>query len=366
MIHAGIASRSIPRYTHSMQLSVLTRALLTGASFVVFIAGIRSAGTIIVPFLLACFIAIVTSPAMVWLRKRGVRPGISVMLIIFLVVLVLWMILHLAGSSITQFAQQTDLYQARLRGVSRGWAAWLREKGVNVTADTLNSFINPATTMRLVANTLTSFLRGLVTNTFMILVTVVFLLLELSGLPAKLRLALGHDHPSVPGFDRFAASLNRYLAIKSVISLATGLCAYILATSLRIDYAPLWGLLAFMLNYVPNIGSILAAVPPTMMCLVQYGGPRTLWCIAGYLAINVIFGNFIEPRVMGKGLGLSTLVVWMSLIFWGWVFGPVGMLLSVPLTMVVKIAMESNPDTSWIATLLGSDPGEPKETKPNP
>ena len=194
----------------------------------------------------------------------------------------------------------------------------------------------------------------------------IFLLLELSGLPSKLRLAMGADHPSVPGFDRFADSLNRYLAIKTIISLVTGFCAYILVSALRIDYAPLWGLLAFMLNYVPNIGSVVAAIPPSMMCLVQFGGPRTVWCVVGYVVINVTFGNFIEPRVMGKGLGLSTLVVWMSLIFWGWVFGPVGMLLSVPLTMVVKIAMESNPDTSWIAILLGSDPGAPKEPKSAP
>jgi predicted PurR-regulated permease PerM len=130
---------------------------------------------------------------------------------------------------------------------------------------------------------------------------------------------------------------------------------------MRIEFAHLWGLLAFLLNYVPNIGSILAAVPPVMLSLVESGTPRALACGIGYLVINITFGNIIEPRVMGRGLGLSTLVVWLSLIFWGWVFGPVGMLLSVPLTMVVKIAMESNPETHWIAILLGSDPGPPAD-----
>jgi predicted PurR-regulated permease PerM len=121
----------------------------------------------------------------------------------------------------------------------------------------------------------------------------------------------------------------------------------------------LWGLLALLLNYIPNIGSILASVPAILLALIQLGVGKAVIVLVGYLVINIIIGNVLEPKIMGRGLGLSTLVVFLSLVFWGWVFGPVGMLLSVPLTMTVKIALDSNEDTRWISTLLGSETDSP-------
>lgn len=341
-----------------MNFSGLSRGLFSFAAFVLVIAGLRAAGSIIIPFLLACFIALITSPAMIWMKKKGIRPSFAVFIIISTVLCALWVLVQIAGSSITQIAEEKDIYQIRLKQISEGWILWLTNKGIDVNSDTFNSLINPGKAMTLVVNTLTQFLRGMLTNTFMILLTVVFLLMELAGFPNKLQIALGADHGSVPVLNRFSDSLNRYLAIKSWISLITGLCAYLLCRIIGLDYALLWGILAFLLNYVPNIGSILAAVPPVMLALVQVGTPKAIATGIGYLCINIVIGNLIEPRVMGKGLGLSTLVVWMSLIFWGWVFGPVGMLLSVPLTMIVKIAMESKKETQWMAVLLGTDPGE--------
>ncbi|MEX2606674.1 MAG: AI-2E family transporter [Kiritimatiellia bacterium] len=341
-----------------MNSSGLSRGLFSIAAFVIVIAGLRAASNIIIPFLLACFIAIITSPAMVWLKKRGIRPAFSVLIIIMSVVCILWILVQIAGVSINQFVSESELYQRRLREISIEWVQWLESKRIDVNSETFNSMINPARAMTLVVDTLRQFLTGMLKNTFLIMLTVVFLLLELAGFPNKLKMALGTDHPSIPALNRFTESLNRYLAIKSWISLATGVLAYVLCRLIGLNYALLWGLLAFLFNYVPNIGSILAAAPPVMLALVEYGTSKALVCFFGYLAINIIFGNLIEPRVMGRGLGLSTLVVWMSLIFWGWVFGAVGMLLSVPLTMIIKIAMESKSETQWIAVLLGSDPGE--------
>lgn len=135
-------------------------------------------------------------------------------------------------------------------------------------------------------------------------------------------------------------------------SLLTGISAALLLWLLGIDFPLLWGLLAFLFNYVPNIGSIIAAVPPALLGWIQFGFSRALMVAAGFLVVNIVFGNIVEPKFMGRGLGLSTLVVFVSLVFWGWVFGPVGMLLSVPLTMSVKIALETNEDTRWAAVLL--------------
>jgi AI-2 transport protein TqsA len=119
-----------------------------------------------------------------------------------------------------------------------------------------------------------------------------------------------------------------------------------------VDFAPTWGLLAFLLNFIPNIGSIIAAVPAILLALIQLGLPSALLTLLGYLVVNITIGNFLEPRVMGRSLGLSTLVVFLSLLFWGWVLGPIGMVLSVPLTMIAKIALAANEDTRWLAVLL--------------
>jgi predicted PurR-regulated permease PerM len=143
--------------------------------------------------------------------------------------------------------------------------------------------------------------------------------------------------------------------IKTLTSLATGIAITIWMLILGVDYPLLWGFLAFMLNYIPTIGSIIAAIPTALLALVQLGSGYMVLVLIGYLVVNITIGNFIEPKVMGRGLGLSTLVVFLSLVFWGYILGPVGMLLAVPLTMILKIALGSSEETSWIATMLGSE-----------
>ena len=145
------------------------------------------------------------------------------------------------------------------------------------------------------------------------------------------------------------------MAIKTLISLVTGIFITIWLTIIGVDYPLLWGLLAFALNYVPNIGSIIAALPAVLLAIIQLGLMRALLAAAGYIVINLLMGSVVEPRFMGRGLGLSTLVVFLSLLFWGWILGPVGMLLSVPLTITAKIALDSRDETRWIAVLLGSE-----------
>jgi predicted PurR-regulated permease PerM len=154
-------------------------------------------------------------------------------------------------------------------------------------------------------------------------------------------------------FQSFSDSVQRYLLIKTLVSLATGFVVGIALTILGVDYAILWAVIAFLLNYIPNIGSIIAAVPPMLIAMIQLGPMSSLLVAGLYIVINTIFGNVVEPRYMGRSLGLSTLVVFVSLVFWGWVFGPVGMLLSIPLTMVVKIALENSDRNRWLAVLLG-------------
>jgi predicted PurR-regulated permease PerM len=193
------------------------------------------------------------------------------------------------------------------------------------------------------------------TNVFLIFFTMIFILLEASSVKTKVQAAFGRKAASFQRPREFMTNLGRYLGIKTIVSFATGFLVWLLTWTIGLDFPLLWGMLAFLLNYVPTIGSIIAAVPAILLALVQLGPGAALATLTGFVGINVLFGNFIEPRLMGYGVGISPLVVFVGLFFWGWVFGPVGMLLSVPLTMTLKLALESDEGTRWIAIFLGSE-----------
>ncbi|MCP4171895.1 MAG: AI-2E family transporter [Fuerstiella sp.] len=191
-------------------------------------------------------------------------------------------------------------------------------------------------------------------NVFLILLTVVFILLEVGTFNAKMQHAFVRTEETKKRADQIVESIQHYIVIKTWISLATGILVTLWLIPLKVPHPGLWGLLAFFFNYIPNVGSILAAIPAVLIASLEstflVGGAVAI----GFAIINVAIGNFIEPRVMGKGLGLSPLIVFFSLIFWGWVLGPIGMLLSVPLTMTARIALDGFEDTRWLATLMGN------------
>ena len=214
--------------------------------------------------------------------------------------------------------------------------------------------------MRLVAETLSS-LGDVMKNLFLVIITVVFMLFEASSLRQKVYLALDEPDIKMQQIERFLSSVNNYLAIKTLVSVATGFCVTVMLWAAGLDFYLLWGVLAFLLNYIPNIGSIIAAIPAILLAALQFGLAPAGFIGLGYLAINTIIANLIEPRYLGRGLGLSTLVVFLSLVFWGWLLGSVGMLLSVLLTMVIKIGLENSQDGKWIAILLSGEVSEDAE-----
>jgi predicted PurR-regulated permease PerM len=198
-------------------------------------------------------------------------------------------------------------------------------------------------------------LGSVLANTLLILLILVFFLLETLYFPKKLRSILKDPERSLEKFRGFIKDLQKYLAIKTIVSATDGLIIGVGLTIVGVDYAVLWGLLAFLFNFVPNIGSIIAAIPPILVAFIQLGLMEAVAVTLIFGGINLIVGNLIEPRVMGQGVGLSTLIVFVSLVFWGWVFGPIGILLSVPLTMTVKLALASSEGTKWLAVLMGPD-----------
>jgi len=206
--------------------------------------------------------------------------------------------------------------------------------------------------MGIVGSTLASF-GNVMTNTLMILLTVIFILAENVSFGEKLRSARG-SADSHEWLSKFSDSVHSYLAIKAAISFLTGLIIFIWLSILGVDYAVLWGLIAFLLNFIPTVGSFIAAVPAVLLALVQLGLFEAGLTLIGFVTVNLIMGNVVEPRWMGRGLNLSPLVVFVSLVLWGWVLGPVGMLLSIPLTIMLKIALENQTETRWIGIMLGA------------
>lgn len=339
-----------------------TGVLITAAAFVVVVAGMRAGESIIIPFLLSVFLAVISAPPLFWLENKGLPKWLAMLVVIAGIVLVAFGITVLLGTSINDFSRDIPFYKSRLREQFGGLLTWLTDHGVQVSKEQVLSYVNPGKAIELVGNLFNGF-GGVLANSFLIFLTVVFILFEAHSFPRKLRAVVEDPENKLARFTQFTDNLKRYLAIKTLASLGTGLFIGIWLTVLGVDYPVLWGLLAFLLNYVPNIGSIIAAVPAVLLAIVQLGPVYAAWAALGYLVVNVVFGNVIEPRFMGRGLGLSTLVVFLSLVFWGWVLGPVGMFLSVPLTMTAKIALDSSDDTRWLAVLLGPETKQESEEK---
>ena len=345
------------------------RLLLVAACVVVLVAGLRAASSIMIPFLVAIFIAAISLPLLSWLQQR-LPMIVAVLGTILMDLLVLALVGYLVGSTANQVAGEMGEIQSTLTEWIEDGGGWLEERGVPVASwwagdDSLSqalfSRFEPGFLVDFVNRTLRATTAAL--SSFLVIsLIVIFTLFEAATFGPKVRAAFGSDGAEAR-FARAMHEIQHYMGIKTVISLATGLLIGIWVGVLGVEFAIFWGLVAFVLNFIPNLGSIIAAVPTTLLAMVQIGVGRALLVALGYLVVNMVIGNFIEPPLLGRRLGLSTLVVVLSLVFWGWVWGPVGMLLSVPLTMVVKILLENTEEFRWVAVLLG-DSREAKRLAP--
>lgn len=332
-----------------------TNAVISLAAVVVVIYGMQMAKALLVPFLIAAFLALISVRPMLWLQQKRIPSFLAALIIVTAIMLLLAVVGAILGSSIAEFTAALPVYQARLDVIVDGVVEFvIKNLNGDQSMQSLGDMVDPGWAMGLVASILNS-LKDVLTNAFLIIFTMIFMLLEVSSVGTKFEAAFGRTAESLQRPRAFLQSLGRYLGIKTIASIATGLSAGVLTWSLGLDFPLLWAMLAFLLNYVPTIGSIIAAVPAVLLALVQLGPGAAGATAVGFAAINVVFGSIIEPRLMGYGVGISPLIVFVGLVFWGFVFGPVGMLLSVPLTMALKFALESDERTKWIAIFIGSE-----------
>jgi predicted PurR-regulated permease PerM len=344
------------------------RTLLTAAALVIVIAGVHAAQSVVGPFLLAVFIAVVATPLLRRLQRFGWPTWVGVLLVAFVILDVGGMVVLLGSGAVEGFRDSLPGYQERLGLLIAQFADWLEELGLEGSREAVPDLFSPAEVIGLTRAVLAG-LSGIAAEGLLILLTVVFILLEAPTLPAKLRVALNTTAHADGRFQQLFTSINRYMVIKTATSLGTAALVLALLTLLGIDFAILWAILAFFVNFVPFVGSVLMAIPALLVALVQTDLQTTLLVALGYLVINIGIGSYLEPRIMGRGLGVSTLAVFLALLFWGLVLGTVGVFLAVPLTMAMKIALESSPHTRPIAVMLGPpvpDPTGPSAAAPPP
>jgi AI-2 transport protein TqsA len=327
------------------------RFVLWTACITVTVAGLRFGATLLVPLALAIFVTVVSLPLIDRLLVRGFRPGLAVFVVLMLDVAALFGIVWLLVRSFTEVGAALPLYLARIGEIESQLLGWLASHGMQVAAIPYMELMPTDQVLALAS----AFLRGatdVMATTFVVVLIMVFLLAEAPAIPAKLRRAFGATSGDLVWVTAVLHEVQRYLALKTLISAATGVVVGLAAWLLGVDFALLWGLLAFFLNFIPNVGSILAAFPAVAIALLQHGLGIAAALAGVFLGVNMLIGNVIEPSLMGRRLGLSTVVVVLSLVFWGWVWGPVGMFLSVPLAMVAKIVLEHTSGYAWIAVLL--------------
>lgn len=338
----------------------ISQLLMALSALVIILAGVKLAGEIVVPFLLSLFIAIICSPVVKFMTARKVPHWLALTLLFLMILTVFFFLVSLINSTAREFSQSIPQYRLLLSQRLNDLATITQ--GLHLPVADLRQQImdhfDPAMIMNVASGFLLSF-SGVVTNVFVLFLVVLFMLLEAPT--AKHKLAVAFSKPNqvaqYEGYiDRILKGVMDYLGVKTLTSLLTGLGVFILLKIFDVQYAILWATLSFLLNYVPNIGSIIAAIPIIVQALLLNGFFTGIGVTIGVISLNMIIGNVLEPKMMGKTLGLSTLVVFLSLLFWGWLLGSVGMFLSVPLTMVLKIALEASPNTQKYATLLGDVP----------
>jgi AI-2 transport protein TqsA len=385
------------------------RILLSLASVVVIVMGLKGSAALFIPVMLGLFLALLSLPILNWLDERGLPRPLAVVATVLIDLLFLFVILFLLSGVIGDLQSKSADYAERMRKqaahfsttmdqqIARFGSFWTRTgdevpspvggtPDVNETpagvppAVTLASEADLSTVLdtsfptfqelferywdsnRLVAMIgqfdVVSRFTSLASQSIFALIVMIFILSESGRYSHKVRDVLRVKGPDLSLFQNTSRDIQKYLAIKTVASAVTGILAAISCIIFRVDFPLLWGLVAFLFNYVPAIGSIFAAVPPVVLALIMHG----FWPAAGvltcYLVINFTIGNFLEPIFLGDRFGISTVIVVLSVLFWGFIWGPVGMLLAVPLTMLVKVMLDNNSDLRWISAFMGKGHAE--------
>jgi predicted PurR-regulated permease PerM len=322
---------------------------IVGAAVVIVLAGIQAATSILGPFLVAVFFAMITAPAMAWLKRRGMPPVLAAGTVVAGLIAILVGTMAFLGAALTGFLLTLPQYEKALEAQ----VAMLAEFGIDPAAIRVWDYIDRGYVIQQIAG-LAQQVGTLVFDAIIVAIAIGFLLLEAPRLSAGLARYLGANSPPFQHFAQSGQLLIDYVVVRTKVNLITGVGTGLFLAVLGVDFAVLWGFVAFVLSYVPYIGLIAAAIPPTLLALVEYGPAGAVAVIAAVALIDAAAENLVLPRMAGRELDLSPFVVLFSVIFWGFILGAVGVFLAIPLTIAVKLFLESWEETRWIGELMGA------------
>ncbi len=346
-----------------------SKALLLLAAAVIVLVGMDLAASVIVPLLLAAFVAVATSPVVDWLRRKGIPTGVAVLAVIVGVLGALGALGFVITTAFMDLNDALPGYLSEIGEAKRAVAGWATEHGMHHAARSLAALDLNEWLTELLTETVLSGAPDLVSSFVIVVLVAAFILLEAATFRSKASLAARTGGARLHHLGGTVREVQKYLAVKTGISAATGVLVALFTAALGVEHAVLWGLVAFSLNFVPNVGSILAAIPPVVVAWATEGMGTAVAVTLGYIVINMTLGNVLEPKLMGRALGLSPLVVVVSMIVWGYVLGPVGAVLSAPLTMILRIVLSNTEDMKWVAVLLApphADSRVPEPAAPEP
>lgn len=321
------------------------------ATFVVIIAGIKMAGEVVVILFLAIFISSIFSTLLNVLQKKGIARIFSYFFILLIISIISFLLVYVINISLNDFILNLPEYEEKFRTIVLNSIQFAQDSGFDIDKQKILNALNFASFFGFSTNII-GIIGTFLSKFLLVIIGVAFILAESKSFQTKLKIIFRYDAKKLERFNLFSYNIQKYFVVKSFTSFLTGFIIAIVLSFFGVDYPILWGVIAMLFNFIPVIGSIIASIPAILLALMSLDLSATIWVTILYVVINISISNILEPKLMGKELGLSPLVIFFSLIFWGYILGIVGMFLAVPITMTLKIAFDSNINTHWIGILM--------------
>jgi AI-2 transport protein TqsA len=340
------------------------RALLTIACIVVVVAGMKAAASFFVPIMVAVFLAVLSFPLMNWLIRHRVPHSVALGLTVLVIISAVAPLIYGTGVLISSFWKDVPMYADRAKILVDSSASWLEAKGVTDAKQMAGQIFDAQGIIDFakqqdVFNRLTSMVGStfgtvatLVASCIVVLLVSLFILMEAPGTAERFAAVRKAGGPDLEVMVQSAHDIQKFLGVKTLISVATGVLVVLWCMMFGLKYPLLWGILAFLFNYIPAVGSTAAGLPAVIEALVVHGVGSAVGVAVGYALINFCLDSLVQPMLMGRRFGISGLVVVVSVVFWGWLWGPVGMFLAVPLTMMMKVFLENTDEFEWISVAM--------------
>ena len=330
------------------------------AAAVVIIAGIKASVRVINPILLAVFFSIIIYHPINWLKKKGVNGVLSIIIVVTGLIIVFASLGGAVTRSLVEFSYNLPEYKKQLHEITMTLVSTVSDWGIDIDKDAVTHSFNASNTFGF-ASKLIAGIGKLLSQIVLLFLIAAFILGETNSFPIKLKAVLNDPDVSLENITLITRNIRYYLGIKTITGLIGGTLVTIVLLVMKIEYALIWGIFVLLMRYIPNIGSVIAAIPILLFVLIQDGISGVIYVGIAYGAINFIIGQIIEPKFFSRSMNLSTLAVFISLVFWGYILGDAGMLLAVPITMALKISLEARESTKWMAVMLGSEKSAKQE-----